>query len=148
MALTLAPALIAACTRRSPGSEIPGVPASETTATSCPADNSSTTRLASRCSVCSLHTARARAVTPRCCSSRPVRRVSSQHTSADCSSVSRARGVMSPRLPIGVATSHRVPVIGSPMYRVVDLEIRVHRRREAPSERRLLTQPQRRTQRR
>ena len=88
---------------------MPGVPASVTTATSPPSPSTSSTSPIRASSVCSLHTASRGAVTPACCSSRPVRRVSSQHTSPAPASASTARGDRSPRLPIGVPTSTSRP---------------------------------------
>ena len=51
-------------------------------------------------------------------SSRPVRRVSSHATRSTAPSTSRARSERSPRLPIGVATSHRVPAVPAMAPRV------------------------------
>ena len=55
---------------------------------------------------------------PACCSSRPLRRVSSQHTRAAARIASIARGDRSPRLPIGVLTRTsrpaRGPALGQP----------------------------------
>ncbi len=107
---TRKPASSVARTSRSPGSEMPGVPASVTSATSSPATSVSSTSAMRLSSVCSLHTARRAALMPACWSSRPVRRVSSQHTSATLPRTSIARGARSPRLPIGVATRWRVGI--------------------------------------
>src|SRR5581483_7418164 len=106
---TSIPASTHARTSRYPGSESPGIPASEITATSSPerrTSRSSSVRLGSLPS--NSDTIRARM--PKCASSRPARRVSSAATSPTAASVSRARAVMSPRLPIGVPTRNRVPL--------------------------------------
>ena len=80
-------------TSRSPGSLMPGVPASVTTATSPPvAEHRRAPRRMRAASVCSLQTASRAPRTPACCSSRPVRRVSSQQISAaSASAVDRPR---------------------------------------------------------
>ncbi len=93
---------------RSPGSEMPGVPASLTIATSRPSASTPSTSATRLNSVWSLHTASRSALTPACCSNRPVRRVSSQQISPTWESTSTARGERSARLPIGVATSQSV----------------------------------------
>ena len=91
-------------TSNSPGSLMPGVPASETTATSPRrrAHRAPRSGFVARC---------ARWRPPAAChalrqpaSSRPVRRVSSQQISSAAANVSIDRGDRSPRLPIGVAT--------------------------------------------
>ena len=111
IAETVMPAFSAALTSRSPGSLIPGVPASLTSATSVLSSNSATTRSHASCSVCSLMTMYFLPDRPRCCNNKPVRRVSSQQTTVTEPSVSMARCDMSLRLPIGVATSVSVPLM-------------------------------------
>jgi hypothetical protein len=49
---------------------------------------------------------------PKCLSKLPVRRVSSAATSSTVFKTFNARRVMSSRLPIGVATTNRVPAGG------------------------------------
>src|SRR5690554_941460 len=48
---------------------------------------------------------------PKWASSRPLWRVSSAATQSACWRTCRARGTISPRLPIGVATTKRFPVL-------------------------------------
>ena len=60
--------------------------------------------------MCSLATSSRGPATPACCSSRPVRRVSSQTMASAPARAATARGERSARLPIGVATSTRRPV--------------------------------------
>ena len=111
IAETVMPAFSAALTSRSPGSLMPGVPASLTNATSTSSSNSATTCSHASCSVCSLMTMYFLPEWPRCCNNKPVRRVSSQQTTDTEPSVSIARCDMSLRLPIGVATRVRVPLM-------------------------------------
>ena len=94
---------IAARTKREPGSLIPGVPASVTRQTSRPSLRASRTRGIELCSVCSSTRIKV-ALIPRLCSSKPVRRVSSQQTRPARVSASMARGEISPMFPSGVAT--------------------------------------------
>ena len=109
IAETVMPDESAALTRRSPGSLMPGVPASLTSATLLPPSIRCTTSSQASCSVCSLITMYFLPEMPRCCSNKPVRRVSSQHTTSALLSASVARCVMSPKLPMGVATNINVP---------------------------------------
>src|SRR5690606_29328709 len=51
---------------------------------------------------------------PKCASSWRVWRVSSAQTAAASFSTASARGLMSPRLPIGVATTNNVPDVELP----------------------------------
>ena len=88
---------------RNPGSLMPGVPASEISATESPA------RIFSlmRCTVsCSFHLwwLSACVVMPKCLSSTPLVRVSSASIKSTLCSTSTALGVISPRLPTGVGT--------------------------------------------
>ena len=72
-----------------PGSLMPGVPASVTTATSPPSPSTASTSGIRAASVCSLQTASRTPLTPAWASSRPVRRVSSQQISAAPASAAR-----------------------------------------------------------
>ena len=110
---TVMPASTAAFTSRSPGSLMPGVPASLTSATSIPPSSLPTTSSQASNSVCSLITMYFLPEMPRCCNSIPVRRVSSQHTTSAACNASTARGEMSLKLPIGVATNVSVPELMS-----------------------------------
>ena len=103
IAETMCEESIAARTKREPGSLIPGVPASVTRQTSRPSLRASRTRGIELCSVCSSTRIKV-ALIPRLCSSKPVRRVSSQQTKPARVSASMARGEISPIFPSGVAT--------------------------------------------
>src|SRR5580658_5253563 len=108
--LTGTPAAAAAATTNAPGSEIPGVPASETTATVFPSCTQASTWGARADSLCSWSdTRRPPPATPTALSRARVRRVSSQQMTSAAARVSMARAEMSPRLPIGVATSTSEP---------------------------------------
>ena len=98
-----------ALTRRKPGSEISGVPASETSATCSPASRRFNTRAAARDSLSSrIETRRGRRIF-RCANSAAVRLVSSEAIVSTVARTSAARRVTSPRFPIGVATTYRHP---------------------------------------
>ena len=111
---TVWPAAAAARTSRSPGSEMPGVPASVTTATWRPASSSPSTRLTEAASFWSC-TARRRlpAGMPAWLSNLRLWRVSSQAMTSAARNASTARGAKSPRLPIGVATRVNRPPAAS-----------------------------------
>src|SRR5262245_16698566 len=105
---TSMPAARASRTSRKPGSEMPGVPASVTRATEAPS--------ASAFKICgpraSLLCSKYETVgvwMSKCESSARVRRVSSQAISATSRSTRSARADTSSRLPMGVATTKRVP---------------------------------------
>ena len=103
-----------AATSSSPGSLTTGVPASVTSARSAPARRCSSSAAArgparsGRGSWSSASSISWRS------SSRRVSRVSSAAISGTARSTSSARSVMSPRLPIGVATTYSVPPAGPP----------------------------------
>ena len=104
---TAQPASMHARTRSSPGSAIPGIPASLTYTTRCAALDRVDDAAAPRCVRC----ARARRATGHPTGHRPreqsarVRRVSSAAITSALRNSSTARGDRSPRLPIGVATN-------------------------------------------
>ena len=104
------PASTAARRRRNPGSETAGMPASETSATRSPSRRRSSSS-SMRCRSLPSKNESMRTFRPRCASSRPVRRVSSAATRSTEPSVSRARCDRSARLPIGVPTTYRWPVM-------------------------------------
>ena len=123
----------ASTTRRttlSPGSEIPGMPASETRATVPPSSRRRITSVAALSSVCSSRRSRSAPTTPAWASRRPVLRVSSQATRSAAASVSTARGERSPRLPMGVATSTKW---AGPAAAVLTPAPPARRRRSGPS---------------
>ena len=93
---TAKPASCAAATMAVPGSLIAGVPASLTSATSCPSASSASTRVAASASLCAwaLNT---RALDPAWRNSTRVTRVSSAATAATARSVSLALGLRSER---------------------------------------------------
>ena len=92
-------------TSSAPGSLTPGVPASLASATALPSRSRATMPSAALRSLCSCN-AITRAAIPKCASSPFVTRVSSAATTSQAASVSRARAVMSPRFPMGVATTY------------------------------------------
>ena len=106
--LTFTPAARAARTSRKPGSDTSGVPASLTSASDSPASRRATSFCAIASSLCSCSASNGVAM-PKWASNWPLRRVSSAQIAATARKVSRARGLMSPRLPIGVATTNSVP---------------------------------------
>src|SRR5690606_3475634 len=108
---TAKPASLAARTMRKPGSLTSGVPASEISATALPAPSHSSTRATCSASLCSC-SATTRASLPACASNGALWRVSSAATTSTSRSTCSARGEKSPRLPIGVATTHRHPASG------------------------------------
>ncbi len=133
MQLTGWPTAIAAATRRLPGSEINGIPASEQSTTLAPATSAARTswrRAALVVGVQGEH------VLPPAIASwlsiRPVWRVSSQQMRSAAASAAAARGARSPRLPIGVATTSSAPPDGA----FVSASPRAGRRRRAPNGRR------------
>ena len=108
MTSTASPASRTASTRRWPGSDTPGIPASETNATFSPRSmrlSAGAMRSAKLCSSARLSAARM----PKWDSSLPVTRVSSHKIRSASRSVRRARTEMSSRLPMGVPTTKRVP---------------------------------------
>ena len=111
VALTTPPASTTARTMRSPGSLMPGLPASVMSATIFPSATKATIFSRESCSVCSLTTSSGLSLTPMCCSNLLECRVSSQQITSASRSASTARAVMSDRLPIGVATSTSLPVM-------------------------------------
>ena len=111
VAVTVPPASMTARTIRSPGSLIPGLPASVMSATVLPAETSAEIFSRESCSVCSFTMSKVFSLTPMRCRSLLECRVSSQQITSASRSASTARAVMSCRLPIGVATSTRRPVI-------------------------------------
>jgi hypothetical protein len=84
------------------------VPASDTSASDSPASSRATNGPAASPSLCSCK-ATSGLSTPKCASNWRVWRVSSAQIAATVFSVSSARGLRSPRLPIGVATTNNVP---------------------------------------
>ena len=90
-------------TSRKPGSEMPGVPASETSATVRPAAMWSATMRTVACSL-NLWCERSGFSMPRWRSSTDVVRVSSARMRSTSPSTLTARSVMSSRLPMGVGT--------------------------------------------
>src|SRR5574343_587250 len=90
---------------RAPGSEIPGVPASEISATASPACSFSTMRAAASCSLC-WWAGMVRAWAPSCFNSGPLWRVSSAATQGTLRRISSARRVRSARFPSGVGTTY------------------------------------------
>ena len=90
---------------------MPGVPASLTSTTRSPAPSRSRITGIDSNSVWSSRRRSSSTRTPICLRSEPVRRVSSQQTRSAASRASTARGARSPRLPIGVDTRVRTPVI-------------------------------------
>ena len=107
---TSMPSAAAARTSRKPGSETPGMPPSVTRATSSPSR--------SRFTICGTRwrsfPSKKESIGTRTsmpASRRPERRVSSAATSDTCARVSRARRLRSPRLPMGVPTTNRMPGI-------------------------------------
>ena len=112
--LTVAPASARRAANQAPGSEIPGVPASLTTATVAPPATAAATRSSRDASLCpcsdkSRSPCGPFAVMPLAERRARVRRVSSQQIRSAAASTSRARGERSPRFPIGVATSTSWP---------------------------------------
>ena len=107
---TSTPASRAASTRTWPGSETLGMPASEANAKVSPASKRSTssgarwtiTFSSQRMSVLDI---------PRCAKSLDVTRVSSQQMASAARKASATRGLISPRLPMGVPTIYRHPLI-------------------------------------
>src|SRR5512141_1757633 len=109
MASTRCPAWAAAATSSSPGSETSGVPASETRASVSPRPSRSRASSTRRCSLWPWQDTRG-VVRPWRAKRFPVRRVSSQYTTAAEDRASSARGERSSRFPIGVATTRRRPI--------------------------------------
>ncbi len=112
--LTVSPAAASWAASQAPGSEMPGVPASLTTATVAPPATAPATRSRRAASLCPCSDRRRSplgplAVMPLAESRARVRRVSSQQIRSAVASTSRARGERSPRFPIGVATSTSRP---------------------------------------
>ena len=93
---------------RAPGSLMPGVPASHTSATLSPRRSAATISSARAASLCAC-TAKGRLAIDRCASSVAVTRVSSAPMRSTLPSTSTARSVTSRRLPSGVATTYNVP---------------------------------------
>ena len=98
----LAPAAMHPATNASPGSLMPGIPASLTKAIASPESTRSAISSARCLSLCSWQAISGFFI-PRCVISSRVLRVSSQYTALMPFSVSIVRSVMSDRLPIGVA---------------------------------------------
>lgn len=90
-------------TRRKPGSEIDGVPASDTRAMSLSFCRYSITFSNALCSLCAWKGIILVDIS-KCLSRKPVFRVSSARIRSTSFSTSSARSVMSPRFPIGVGT--------------------------------------------
>src|SRR5207244_2855995 len=109
-ASTRAPAAAAAATSLAPGSDMAGVPASVTTATSTPRSSRRSTWSTWAASLWSWTASSSLPETPAWVSRRRVWRVSSQAITPTRARVAAARGERSPRLPIGVETRTRVPV--------------------------------------
>ena len=103
MQITVRPAARAAATRASPGSEMPGKPASLITATASPASRASS-NWGMRPSWLCWWKLTSLLLMPKPASNRPLRRVSSQAMRLAPSNTLRARGDRSPVLPIGVPT--------------------------------------------
>jgi hypothetical protein len=97
------PRSIAARTSVKPGSLMPGVPPSVTTATSLPCSSSRSSFSPATASLWSWNGIWWVSM-PKCFSRTPVLRVSSAATRSTLFRTSIARAGMSPRLPIGVAT--------------------------------------------
>ena len=138
--VTTSPCAARRAATSAPGSEIPGVPASLTTATRAPAATAAAIRSAPAASLWRCNdTSRSPAPMPRAESRARVRRVSSQKMSVASARTWRARGARSPRLPIGVATSTRRPVRPRPgsrravraRPRLAQLELVAHPRRSS-----------------
>ncbi len=106
---TSKPPSAAARTSRSPGSDTPGRPASDTSATRAPSANRSTTVDTWDASACSWAASIGGEATPAAERRRRVWRVSSHTTRSASARVRRARGDRSSRLPMGVATMARLP---------------------------------------
>ncbi len=104
MGTTSYPAAATSPTSLKPGSETSGVPASLTSATALP--SASAARIFGRC-VAPLWSwyGISRVAMPKWRNSTDVTRVSSHATMSAAASVASARMVVSPRLPIGVATT-------------------------------------------
>src|SRR5687768_7264809 len=102
------PARCASPTSQAPGSDSAGVPASLTSAIVFPSRSAAISPAAARRSLCACR-ATVRALIPWRASSVRVVRVSSQAMRSALRRVSRARGLVSERLPIGVATTYRTP---------------------------------------
>ena len=144
---TSSPASATTRTRRAPGSETPGVPASVTYATCAPRWMSPTRSAARWRSLCSCSaTSRRRPVTPACVSSARVRRVSSAQITSASRSASTARGERSPRFPMGVATSTSRPMVTlASLLRASRRRPRARLRSAVPNVRRSPTRPRSRT---
>ena len=97
------PAATARRTIVKPGSEMPGVPASVTTATDLSSSSKAMIRSPARSSLCSWK-AICGLWMSKCFRRKPVLRVSSLAITSTLRNVSSARSVISPKLPIGVAT--------------------------------------------
>ena len=102
---TRTPAACAAATNNVPGSLIAGVPASVISATRLPASMSSIKRGVACCSLCSC-SATNLAEMPSRANNCPLCRVSSAATKSTDFNTAKARNVISPKLPIGVATTY------------------------------------------
>ena len=102
------PASRAASTSTCPGSDTPGMPASDAKASVSPASMRSTKEGARPAITFSSQRMSGRD-TPAAESSFPVTRVSSQHTASAARNASTARGERSPKLPIGVPTMKSFP---------------------------------------
>ena len=100
---TSMPASTQVLTSRNPGSEIPGVPASETNAALRPAAIDPATILTVACSL-NLWCEWSFFSIPRCLSRNDVVRVSSARMKSTSRSTLTARSVISSRFPIGVGT--------------------------------------------
>ena len=107
-ASTRTPAARACCTRTWPGSDTPGMPASEAKATRSPASIRPTSSQA-RAAITFSSQRTSGFEMSRCANSFAVTRVSSQHTTVAARNASAARGVRSPKLPIGVPITYRHP---------------------------------------
>ena len=98
------PAARTAATMRAPGSQMPGVPASEISATCSPRESRATIACAAACSLCSCADSIGVRM-PQASSSRWLWRVSSAAIQSTPASTARARGLRSARFPKGVATT-------------------------------------------
>ena len=110
MTSTGSPSSRAASTRRWPGSDTPGMPASDTKATRWPAATRAITDSTRRAITFSSQRSSGTRM-PKRASSLPVTRVSSQSSTSAERSVSSTRGDASERLPMGVPTSESMPPV-------------------------------------
>lgn len=130
MTSTLRPRSRAASTSLWPGSDTPGMPASDTKATRPPA--SIRAMAGATLSARTFSSARCKGTRmPKCASSLDVTRVSSHRSRSAARSVSSARGVTSRRLPMGVPTTERTPPRGPPVCVPAISQASCARRRQA-----------------